>query len=183
MNPKVSVFIATSLDGYIAREDGDLNWLDDANKLVPEGEDCGYGAFMRSVDVLVMGRVTFEKILSFANWPYGDKPVIVLSRNTVEIPNSIKNSVTHSCETPEKICLRLFREGVKRIYLDGGVTIQRFMAVGLVNDITITLIPTILGRGKPLFGPVDIDVSLKHIATKTFEFGFVQITYEIEVPA
>ncbi len=180
MHRIASVFIATSLDGYIAREDGDIDWLNDANKVVPEGEDCGFFAFMDSVDALVMGRNTFEKVLSFGQWPYGDKPVIVLSSNRIEIPASLPEIVTWSSESPSELSDRLVNEGVKRIYVDGGVTIQHFLAEGLVKDITITNIPVLLGSGIPLFSSVVEDISLKHIQTKTYDFGFVQSTYEIE---
>ncbi len=179
MIPVVSVFIATSLDGFIARENGDIDWLDAANKTIPEGEDCGYTAFMDSIDILVMGRNTYQQVLSFEDWPYPNKPVIVLSRKPLEIAASISNTVSHSSENPKDLCLRLYQEGVKHIYVDGGITIQGFLSAGLVNDITITLIPTILGRGKPLFSALDSDISIKHIATKTFDFGFVQLSYEI----
>lgn len=179
MKPIVSVFIATSLDGFIARENGDLDWLDAANNTVPEGEDCGYSNFMTSIDVLVMGRHTYEKVLSFGDWPYQEKPVIVLSSKLVEIPIEIKNTVTCSNESPKDLCLRLSQEDVKRIYIDGGITIQRFLSAGLVNDILITIIPVILGRGISLFGSLNKDILVKHIAIKTFDFGFVQITYEV----
>ena len=180
MNRIASVFIATSLDGYIAREDGEIDWLNDANKVVPEGEDCGFFAFMDSVDALVMGRNTFEKVLSFGQWPYGNKPVVVLSSNKIEIPDSLPEMVTCSSESPSELSDRLANEGVKRIYVDGGATIQRFLADGLVKDITITNIPVILGCGIPLFSNVAEDISLKHIKTKTYDFGFVQSTYEVE---
>ena len=180
MHRIASVFIATSLDGYIAREDGDIDWLNDANKVVPEGEDCGFFAFMDSVDALVMGRNTFVKVLSFGQWPYGNKPVIVLSSNRIEIPDSLPEMVTWSSESPSELSDRLVNEGVKRIYVDGGVTIQRFLAEGLVKDITITKIPVLLGSGIPLFSKGANDISLKHIATKTYDFGFVKSTYEIE---
>lgn len=141
-----SVFIATSLDGFIAREDGGLDWLDLANQKVPEGEDCGFFAFMDSVDALVMGRNTFEKVLSFGQWVYGEKKVVVLSRNPLEMPENLREWVVHSAETPELLFERLSGEGHKRIYVDGGITIQRFLRAGLINDICITVIPVILGR-------------------------------------
>ncbi len=179
MSLKSSVFIATSLDGFIAREDGNLDWLDAANATVPAGEDCGYNAFMASIDVLVMGRGTYEKVLSFGQWSYANKSVIVLSSKTLEIPAELKNSVTHSSETPQELQARLSQEGAKRLYIDGGITIQRFLAAGLIDDMTITLIPTVLGNGIPLFGRAENDILLKHVETKTYEFGFVQLTYQV----
>ena len=178
VNRIASVYIATSLDGFIARENGDIDWLNDANKVVPKGEDCGFLAFMDSVDALVMGRKTFEQVLSFGQWPYGDKPVIVLSSNKVKIPDNLPQTVSWSSESPHELSDRLAMEGAKRIYIDGGITIQRFLSDGLVKDLTITVIPVILGRGISLFGDVDNDISLKHIATTAYDFGFIQSTYE-----
>ena len=175
-----SVFIATSLDGFIARENGELDWLDVANATVPEGEDCGYVDFMETIDVLVMGRKTYEKVLSFGLWPYEDTPVIVLSSNKIKIPNDLAQSVSCASESPKELCERLTNEGAKRIYVDGGITIQQFFSEGLINDITITVFPVILGSGKPLFGNAGKDISLKHITTKTYDFGFVQLTYEVK---
>jgi dihydrofolate reductase len=180
MSAKASVYIATSLDGFIAREDGGLDWLNTANSNVPKGEDCGYRAFMDTVDVLVMGRKSYEKVLSFENWPYGDTRVVVLSRNPIAFPKKIPKSVTHSSETPTELTGRLISEGMQHLYVDGGVTIQRFLAEGLINELTITIIPILLGSGIRLFGPLPKDIQLTHIATRSFDFGFVQKKYSIE---
>ncbi|HEY9734709.1 MAG TPA: dihydrofolate reductase family protein [Trichocoleus sp.] len=182
MTVKSSVFIATSLDGYIARTDNSLDWLDRANANVPSGEDCGYGEFIDSVDVLVMGRNSFEKVLSFGEWPYS-KPVVVLSRSDLAIPNSITADVSRSAESPRALVERLGHSGAKHLYIDGGLVIQSFLREGLIDEITITLIPIILGAGKPLFGPLEKDIELTHIATKTYDFGFVQNKYRVNVPS
>ena len=179
MTAKTSVFIATSLDGFIARKDGDLDWLDQANTTVAEGEDCGYTAFMDTVDILIMGRNTYEKILTFGPWPY-EKPVIVLSRNPIDIPTEIANKVTHSSETPKTLHTQLSAEGARRLYIDGGITIQRFLNAGLITDLTITLIPIILGEGIPLFASLQQDIPLTHKETLSYPFGFVQLKYEIK---
>lgn len=179
MTIKSSVFIATSLDGYIAREDGDIGWLDRANANIPEGEDCGYNDFISSVDVLVMGRNTFEKVLSFNEWAYGSKPVVVLRRGQVSIPPSISATVSASSEHPRELVDRLANEGATHLYIDGGLVIQSFLREGLIDEITITVIPVLLGSGKPLFGCLDNDIELTHIATKTYEFGFVQTKYRV----
>ncbi|NET57490.1 MAG: dihydrofolate reductase [Symploca sp. SIO2E6] len=179
MSAKVSVYIATSLDGFIARKDGKLDWLNDANATVPEGEDCGYNAFMDSVDVVIMGRKTYEQVLSFGEWPYGKTPVVVLSRNPIKFPAALPNTVTHSSEKPLVLYNRLSEEGAKHLYVDGGVTIQRFLKEGLIDELTITVIPIILGEGIPLFTSLERDVLLSHIDTKTFDFGFVQIRYSV----
>jgi dihydrofolate reductase len=179
MTVRASVFIATSLDGFIARPDGNIDWLNDANSVVPSGEDCGYNEFMKSVDVLVMGRNTFELVLTFDAWPYEGKRVVVLSSKPLIVPSRLSDMVSASSESPDVLVSRLSSEGVQGLYVDGGITIQRFLAAGLIDDITITLIPVILGQGRPLFGPLEKDIPLVHEATKAFEFGFVQVKYRI----
>lgn len=174
---RASVFIATSIDGYISRKDGSIDWLNEANAAVPPGEDCGYKVFFESVDALVMGRHTFELVRTFEPWPYGDKRIVVLSSSSIEVRDEQKNSVSVSSESPKALVSRLDAEGVKHIYVDGGVTIQRFLAAGLIDDLTITLIPVLLGEGRPLFGPLPQDLKLRPIAVKHYDFGFVQITY------
>lgn len=176
---KTSVYIGMSLDGFIARGDGSLDWLNDANQLVPEGEDCGYQEFMQSVDVLVMGRNTYETVLTFGDWPYGDTRVIVLSSRSIEFPEDIPPCVEHSSQTPKALLERLTAEGAQHLYIDGGNTVQRFLADGLIDDLIITTIPILLGDGISLFGPVPDDIRLSHVATRTWEFGFVQTHYEV----
>ena len=180
MNLISSVYIVTSLDGFIARENGELDWLDAASATVPKGEDLGCHKFMENIDVLVMGRKTYEKVLSFGVWPYGEKSVVVLSSNKIKFPKDFGQNASCSSESPKELCERLAHEGAKRLYIDGGNTIQRFLAEGLINDITITVIPVILGSGIPLFVHAGKDISLKHVATKTYDFGFVQLTYEVK---
>lgn len=174
---ELSVFIATSLDGFIAREDGAIDWLERANAVVPEGEDCGYKAFFDTIDVLVMGRNTFELALTFPEWPYGDRRLIVTSRSPVTIPDALAKSVSGTSASPKAIADQLAKGGAKRAYVDGGVTIQRFLNEGLIDDLTITRVPVLLGRGLPLFGPLAGDVELTHVSTKSWEFGFVQSVY------
>lgn len=175
-----SVFIAVSLDGFIARPDGDIDWLERANQAAPEGEDFGYKAFFESVDGLVMGRNTFEKVLSFGEWPYASKPVVVLSRSLAQLPEGCPESVELSASAPADLATELDRRGWKRAYIDGGATIQSFLAAGLIGDLTITTIPVLLGDGIPLFGPVEQDVSLTLLRTSSFGCGFVQSTYRVD---
>jgi dihydrofolate reductase len=176
---QISVFIATSLDGFIARANGAIDWLDAANKSVPAGEDFGYQAFFDSVDVLVMGRNTFDLVKTFPTWHYGAKRVIVLSRRGVEIPPHLRPTVSTSDESPVELLARLQREGVKRVYLDGGQTIQGFLRSGLVDDLTITLIPVLIGGGIPLFSSLAGDIHLRHLETKSYSCGFVQNRYAV----
>lgn len=180
MSVKVSVYIATSLDGFIARNDGALDWLNEANGAVPDGEDCGFHAFMDSVDALIMGRKTYEKVLSFGEWSYGRTPVVVLSRNSISFPPRVPDTVTHSSEPPRDLLERLSGEGARHVYVDGGITIQEFLSEGLVDEITVTMIPVIIGDGMPLFGSIEKDISLTHVCTTAFDFGFVQTTYSVK---
>jgi dihydrofolate reductase len=174
---RASVYIATSLDGFISRQDGSIDWLNEANGSIPPGEDCGYKAFADSVDVLVMGRNTFDLVRTFEPWPYGEKRVVVMSSKAVDIPQGWSATVSHSSEEPESLLRRLESEGCKHAYIDGGITIQRFLRAGLIDEITITLIPVLLGAGRPLFAALEKDVKLKLVKTKAYEFGFVQVTY------
>jgi dihydrofolate reductase len=180
MGVRCSVFIATSLDGFISRLDGRIDWLDQANATVPAGEDCGFGAFFSSVDALVMGRNTFEQVLLFPSWPYGDKPLVVLSRTMKALPPGVPNSVTLSSEAPAVLVRRLEGEGVGHVYVDGGLTIQSFLAEGLVQELTLTVIPVLLGTGKPLFGALPGDVNLRLLDSRRWPFGFVQNRYGVE---
>ena len=179
MEPKVSVFICTSLDGFIAREDGTLDWLDKANALAPKGEDCGFHAFMNSVDVLVVGRKTFEQVLTFGEWLYGTTRVIVMSSGNIEIPTHLKETVSSSSQTPTQLMARLSAEGAKHLYIDGGYTIQQFLKEGQIDEITITVAPVVLGKGKSLFGNVEKDIELVLLNSKAYDFGFVQIKYAV----
>jgi dihydrofolate reductase len=176
---KCSVFIATSLDGFISRTDGSIDWLEQANARVPAGEDCGYAEFMSGVGALVMGRHTFDLARSFAEWPYGNKPVVVLSSRMGSLPAGVPGTVQLSSETPAALVARLSSEGMRHLYIDGGVTIQRFLSDALIDEITITRIPVLIGTGKPLFGPLSSDVRLEHLSTRAYDFGFVQSRYRV----
>lgn len=175
---KLSAYIATSLDGYIARENGELDWLPGSDG-VSDGEDYGFKEFFESVDVLVMGRNTFEIVLSFGKWPYGKKRVIVMSTQEVSIPEKLADSVEARSCSPTELVDEIEKSGAIHIYVDGGKTIQGFINAGLLTEITITKVPVLIGSGIPLFGIVDTDIELQYIETMSYENGFVQSKYEI----
>ena len=135
--------------------------------------------FFESIDVLIIGRKTYKKILSFSNWAYGKKLVIVLSCINIIIPQHLAKTVSYSAETPTELCERLAFQGAKRLYVDGGIAIQRFIIDGLINDFSITVITVILGSGIPLFEYLKNYVPLKHLETKNYDFGFVKSSYEV----
>lgn len=174
---RASVFIATSLDGYIARENGGLDWLPAAGA-VSEDIDNGYREFLASVDTCVMGRRTFEKVLTLGPWPYsGKRSVVLTSRSTGLAP--LPNGAEFMGGAPEEIVRRLGERGATHLYVDGGDTIRRFLEAGLIQRLVITRIPVILGAGIPLFGPVGRDIHLQHVATRSYPSGFVQSEYAV----
>ena len=156
-----------------------MDWLHRPEYTVPDVGDYGYGEFIASVDTLVIGRNSFEKVLSFSEWPYGEMPVVVLSSSGVSIPTRIQGTVTVEYGSPEEIVSMLEDRGRQHLYIDGGVTIQRFLRAGLIDEMTITRIPVLLGDGIPLFGAIGVEVQLKHIATNSYENGFVQNQYQV----
>jgi len=175
MTLKISVYIATSLDGFIARKNGDLDWLPPSK----EGdEDFGYAEFMSTIDYIVMGRNTFEKVLTFGGWHY-DKKVIVLTSRDLTIPPELVDKVEALHLSPRDLIQEMERRGMKGIYLDGGVTIQRFLREGLVDEMTVTAIPILLGEGLPLFGKLEKDVKLELVKSQSFKNGFVQNKYKV----
>lgn len=176
---KCSVFIATSLDGFISREDGSIDWLNEANNLVTNAEDLGFERFISTVDAIVMGRNTFEQVIGFEQWPYKHIPLIVLSRHLNALPPTAPASVSISSENPQQLVKRLAENGCKHIYVDGGQTIHSFLQDHLINEITITQIPVLIGSGKTLFGALQNDLHLEHIHTSVFHYGFVQSKYRI----
>jgi dihydrofolate reductase len=172
-----SVYIATSLDGFIAREDGSIDWLMEANATIPAGEDCGYAVFMSSVDVLIMGRNTYEQVAGFEPWPYEGKRVVVLTSREIDFRQGPNIQLEKSSEAPQELLERLSLEGCKHAYVDGGKVIQSFLSNSLIDRLTITKVPVLIGEGRPLFGKVSNDVKLKLAHSKEYEFGFIQTTY------
>ncbi|MCP9848750.1 dihydrofolate reductase family protein [Cyanobium sp. Morenito 9A2] len=176
---RCSVFIATSLDGCIARNDGSIDWLERINANVPAGEDCGYAEFMQTVDAIVMGRATFEKVLSFPAWPYANTTVYVLSSTISRLPADLPNTVHLLNATPHDVVAVTTDEGHRHLYIDGGRTIQAFLRAGLITELTITSIPMLLGSGIKLFGDLQVEAELRLLSSKAFPFGFVQSHYSV----
>jgi dihydrofolate reductase len=173
---KISVFVGVSVDGFIARANGELDFLDAGGD-----EPHGYEEFIATVDTIVMGRKTFETVLGFAGWHYGEKPVVVLSRQPLDLSlaTSRGGRVERMTGPPADIATALSGRGVQHVYLDGGVTVQGFLRAGLVTRLIITRVPVLIGGGIPLFGALLRDIPLRHVATKAFRGGLVQTEYEV----
>lgn len=170
---KASVFIGTSLDGFIARANGDLDFLPPGG-----GEPHGYTEFMATVDGLIIGRKTFETVLTYESWPYGVKPVFVLStRPLAAVPFGAM--VEHMSGAPADIAAQLTARDIRHVCVDGGITIQRFLQAGIIHRLIITRVPVLIGAGIPLFGALERDITLKHVATREYPSGLVQSEYEV----
>jgi dihydrofolate reductase len=170
---RTSIYIATSLDGFIATREHGLGWLDIVKT---EGEDYGYSEFMATVDCLLMGRNTYEAVRGFGGWPFAGKKVLVLTHRPIT-PVQNETAVSGSLGP---ILKGLEDNGIKRVYLDGGVTARSGLAEGVVTDLTISVIPVLLGGGIPLFGEVGREVHLKNLGVKFFKSGLVQMSYSVQ---
>lgn len=178
MTIRCSVYVAVSLDGYIAGEKDDLSWLTPPEG-TPSDEDFGFRDFFGSVDVVVMGRRTYEAVLGFENWPYSDKRVIVLAHQHFAIPASLTGNIERMSGEPGEILDTLEKQGVRHVYVDGGVTILGFLQAGLIDEVTLTHIPVVLGGGIPLFGASAKQIYFQHVETKSYSNGFVQTRYRV----
>ena len=168
-----SVFVGMSLDGFIARADGAFDFLPAGG-----GEPHGYDEFMATVDALVIGRNTYEVVLGFAEWAYGQKPVFVLSSRALATPPA-GAIVERLAGEPAEIVAQLASRGLRHIYVDGGITVQRFLRAGLIDRLILTRVPVLIGSGIPLFGDLARDLPLRHIATRSFPSGLVQSEYHL----
>ncbi len=169
-----SVFIGTSLDGFIARPDGTFDFLPEGG-----GESHGYNEFIASVDAIVIGRKTFETVLPMKPWPYGNKRVVVLSSNPVDFSTIVGGKVEQMAGSPAEIVSKLAATGAHHLYIDGGITIQRFLRAGQIQRLIITRVPVLIGEGIPLFGSLPQDIRLRHIATKHYPSGLVSSEYQV----
>ena len=170
----VSVFVGTSLDGFIARANGDFDFLPSGG-----GEPHGYDEFIASVDAIVMGRNTFEKVLTLDAWPYGDKRVVVLSSRPVDLSAADGGVVEQMAGPPAEIVSQLAARGAHHLYVDGGITVQRFLQAGLIQRLIITRVPVLIGNGIPLFGALERDIRLRHVATQQYPSGLVKSEYAV----
>ena len=169
------VFIATSIDGFIATPDGNLVWLDYVP--FPEGEDGGFADFIKRVDALVMGRVTFETVVGFGQgWHYA-VPGIVLSSTLSEVPPEFENHVEFASGTPQEIVERAKKRGFNNLYIDGGKTIQNFLSADLIDELIITEIPILLGGGHRLFGELGQQLGFELVGTKAIVGQVIQKHY------
>tara|TARA_B110000977_G_C11015029_1_gene469119 strand:- start:143 stop:682 length:540 start_codon:yes stop_codon:yes gene_type:complete len=176
MNIKNSVFIATSLDGYIADKNGEIDWLHSIPN--PDHDDMGYIAFNKGIDALVMGRTTFETVLGFdIDWPY-NKPVFVLSNKLKEIPESYKDKAFLIKGTLTEILDQIHKKGFNRLYVDGGTTIRNFLKQDLIDEMVITRIPVLLGSGSSLFSELPNELKFELLATKTYLSQITQNHYK-----
>ncbi|WP_114854769.1 dihydrofolate reductase family protein [Brachybacterium sp. YJGR34] len=169
---RAAVFLGLSVDGRIARPDGDLEWL--ISRGAAAG-DAGFTPFLESVDALVMGRKTYEAIAPEEHWPYQDRPVHVIS-TTLTTDHDPRITVHRS---PEAAVDALQRDGHQRVYVDGGETVRWFLAAELVDELTLSQVPVLIGDGPSLFGPLGGDVHLEHVRTAVLDGGMVQTTYRV----
>jgi dihydrofolate reductase len=172
MRASCSVFIAVSVDGFIARPDGGIDWLSIVER---PGEDYGYQRFFDSVDTLLIGRKTYDVALGFEPWPYAGKRCVVLTQRAL----TPRHDETFESGAPDAIVDRLTALGSRRVYVDGGTVIQQFLAAGLVTDLTLNVVPVVLGEGVPLFGKTGRDLGLELVDTRRFDSGLVQVGYRL----
>lgn len=168
--PPCSIYIASSLDGFIARPHGEIDWLSIVER---PGEDYGFKSFFDSVDTMIMGRKTYETALGFGTWHYEGKRVVVLTRATRVSRHGEEFSSGDLADLVE----RLGEEGARRIYIDGGAVIAQFLAAKLIDDLTVSIIPILLGEGIPLAPQIGQDVRLRLVEHRAFESGLVQLVY------
>jgi len=173
--PRCSVFVAMSLDGYVARVDGSIDWLDGVQR---PGEDYGFQAFFDSADAIVCGRKTFETATGFPAWPYTGKRCVVLTHRALPRRPGVE---AHEGE-PRPLLERLGAEGVRHVYVDGGTVISQFLAARLVDAMTVSVVPVLLGDGLRLFAGGGLEQGLSLVRSRAFESGLVQLEYGLVQP-
>jgi dihydrofolate reductase len=175
-----SVFVGVSLDGFIARPNGDLDWL--MGEGGGDSTEYGYNEFISDIDAIVMGRRTFEKVLTLEKWYYGKKRVVVLTHYSIDLSVAQAHGgiVEVMAGSPTEIVSNLAASGARRLYVDGGITIQRFLRAGLIHRLIISRLPVLIGEGIPLFGTLPGDILLRHVVTRTYPGGMVQSEYHVQ---
>jgi dihydrofolate reductase len=169
-----SVFVGVSVDGFLARADGSVDFLH-----AGEGVPHGFEEFYASVEAVVIGRSTWEWVLAYGQWMYGKMRVVVLSSRPLDLSRYPEARIEQMSGEPAEIVARLAATGAHHLYIDGGVTIQRFLCAGCIDRLIVTRVPVLIGQGIPLFGALARDIPLRHLATRTYEGGLVQSEYEI----
>ncbi|PYS98362.1 MAG: hypothetical protein DMF63_16845 [Acidobacteria bacterium] len=169
-----NVYIGTSLDGFIARADGQIDWL---MKFADADAIGSYNEFMADIDVIVIGRGTFETVLGFPLWPY-DKPVVVLSKSLKDLPDNLNDKATISSLEPPELLRHLSDQGFKAAYIDGGKVIQSFLETDLIDSLIVATIPILIGSGIPLFGALQTDINFEHVRTSSYPNGLVRSYYK-----
>jgi len=171
---KTTVYVGTSLDGFIAKKDGDIDWL---VKYQNKEVHVSYNEFISRIDVMVIGRGTFDKVITFPEWPY-EKKVFVLSSSLKQIPDFLNEKATLVTMKPAALLGYLIGKGYSNIYVDGGKVIQSFLKEDLIDELIITRVPELIGTGIPLFGYLDNDLRFEHIKTNIYSDGLVKSHYE-----
>jgi dihydrofolate reductase len=171
---KISVYVGTSLDGFIARKDGNIDWL---VKFQNNEVSKSYEEFISRIDTIVIGRGTYETVLNFPSWPY-EKKVFVLSTSIKQIPDSLKGKASILSMKPKELLDFLSHEGFSNIYVDGGKVIQNFLKEDCIDELIVTKLPVLIGNGIPLFGDLNNDLQFKHIRTDIYSNGLVKSHYE-----
>lgn len=170
--PKISVYIATSIDGYIARSDGSLDWLDQVGGF---DEDYGFKNLLDSIDAVILGRKTYEIASSVVDWPYKGKRTVILS-NTLK---TVRNDAELFRGDITQLVSQLNSDGIKHAWIDGGATISQFLDLQMVDSMTLSIIPVILGNGIPLFNVIGKELPCSLVSSQSYPSGLVQIIYEI----
>jgi dihydrofolate reductase len=170
--PKISIYIATSIDGYIARKDGSLDWLDRVGGF---DEDYGFQKLLDSIDAVILGRNTYEIAASVPNWPYKGKRINVLSNRL----QTVREEAELFRGDLTQLASQLHLDGIKHIWIDGGVTISQFLELQMVDLMTLSVIPVILGTGMPLFSAIGKELPCRLISSQSYPSGLVQLNYEM----
>ncbi|KZN45032.1 dihydrofolate reductase family protein [Pseudoalteromonas luteoviolacea] len=177
MKTKNTVYLAQSLDGYIADQHGNIDWLSKIDN--PEHSDLGFGNFMADIDAIVMGKNTFEQVMRYGQWPY-DKPVFVLSQSLEKLPEQSKGKAYLVCASEQEVVSQLHQLGHYRLYIDGGKLVQSFLTKGLIDELIVLTVPVVLGQGLKWLPSEPLQGKISLLATSVLIGQLVQSHYQIE---